>query len=163
MSPLLDLTDGLGHESASTDNTPAEFHKGYWILRNLGGILDALHEMTEPDDLIPPCAYCAKRKTHSQEILSLFLSPAPPNPRLYLRGSCACMRARAHTRALICYKIQVVGLLNPELNANLLESCRPKERAKKIECSRNCSDLQSWEPNRYTLVEKGTAECYENW
>ena len=126
LRPLLDFTDNLGHEIAGTTNsdgnTSPTFHKGYWVLRNLGGILDALHPMTREDGVVPPCSYCARRKTHSQ----------------------------------------AAGSLNPELNAELNASCHVTlGRSKSIECTGKCANLNYF--NRFALVEKGNAECFENW
>jgi hypothetical protein len=127
LGPLLDLTKDLGHEIAGTTDadgnvSPATFHKGYWVLRNMGGIFDALHNMTKDDGLVPSCDYCAKRKTQSQ----------------------------------------AAGSLNPELNANLRASCNATlERSKSIECTGKCSNANSF--NRFTMVKKGLANCFENW
>jgi len=128
--PLMSFTKDLyrGVEATKDEDgvetAPATVHEGYWILRNLGGILDALHPMTQPDGMIPPCDYCAQRKTQST----------------------------------------AVGSLNPKYNPALKAMCEATEfpeRAKSIECSGNCSDHIS--ANRFTMVPKGTAECFENW
>ena len=129
-NPLMSFTKDLYREVEATkdeggvETAPATVHAGYWILRNLGGILDALHPMTQSDGMIPPCDYCARRKTQST----------------------------------------AVGTLNPKYNPALKAMCEATEfpdRAHSIECSGNCSAHVS--ANRFTMVPKGTAECFENW
>ena len=93
--PLLELTDVLGHDTGEVDeNGKPIMAKGYWILRNLGGVLDTLRATTETDaaGYVPACQYCDQVKTIPAASGTLF-----PDSNVLLNAACRANEQRGNT------------------------------------------------------------------